>query len=391
MKNPIPIFFACNDKYVPYLDVAIISLISHASPDREYRIIVLKTDITAQNQEVILKHATSNVSIEFYDVQKMLAPVRDKLPEVFYYSLAAYYRFFIETAFPQYDKAIYLDCDVVLLNDIAKLYDTDVSNCLVGAVYEQNTDRSPEFTNYVEEIIGIPHNTYFNSGVIVMNLAEFRRQKVLTEIQQKRLSAIREYTEFGSGFKIAMRDLELRGAGNIMGAQQHGHMESVGYDMYLKLLGEAVNEEKGVETQNADLDCLIDLNIDAHIPESYVESLTLRLDVYRRIADIRSSEDADDVRDELVDRFGKIPPSVHGLIDVALIRNKAHSMGIYEIRQTDSSVNLFVKELKSPVVADLLIALNGKASLNAGTKPYLSIKCPSDKASVSVLKELFKL
>ena len=219
----------------------------------------------------------------------------------------------------------------------------------------------------------------------------FRRQKVLTEIQQKRLSAIREYTEFGSGFKIAMRDLELRGAGNIMGAQQHGHMESVGYDMYLKLLGEAVNEEKGVETQNADLDCLIDLNIDAHIPESYVESLTLRLDVYRRIADIRSSEDADDVRDELVDRFGKIPPSVHGLIDVALIRNKAHSMGIYEIRQTDSSVNLFVKELKSPVVADLLIALNGKASLNAGTKPYLSIKCPSDKASVSVLKELFKL
>lgn len=161
--------------------------------------------------------------------------------------------------------------------------------------------------------------------------------------------------------------------------------------MYLKLLGEAVNEEKGVETQNADLDCLIDLNIDAHIPERYVESLTLRLDVYRRIADIRSSEDADDVRDELVDRFGKIPPSVHGLIDVALIRNKAHSMGIYEIRQTDSSVNLFVKELKSPVVADLLIALNGKASLNAGTKPYLSIKCPSDKASVSVLKELFKL
>ena len=189
MKNPIPIFFACNDKYVPYLDVAIISLISHASSDREYRIIVLKTDITAQNQEVILKHATSNVFIEFYDVQKMLAPVRDKLPEVFYYSLAAYYRFFIETAFPQYDKAIYLDCDVVLLNDIAKLYDTDVSSCLVGAVYEQNTDRSPEFTNYVEEIIGIPHNTYFNSGVMVMNLAEFRKDKV----QEKFLWMLSEY------------------------------------------------------------------------------------------------------------------------------------------------------------------------------------------------------
>ena len=150
---------------------------------------MLKTDITAQNQEVILKHATSNVSIDFYDVQKMLAPVRDKLPEVFYYSLAAYYRFFIETAFPQYDKAIYLDCDVVLLNDIAKLYDTDVSSCLVGAVYEQNTDRSPEFTNYVEEIIGIPHNTYFNSGVMVMNLAEFRKDKV----QEKFLWMLSEY------------------------------------------------------------------------------------------------------------------------------------------------------------------------------------------------------
>ncbi len=219
----------------------------------------------------------------------------------------------------------------------------------------------------------------------------FRPQKVLTEIQQKRLSAIREYTEFGSGFKIAMRDLELRGAGNIMGAQQHGHMESVGYDMYLRLLGEAVNEEKGVEAQSGDLDCLIDLSIDAHIPESYVESLTLRLDVYRRIADIRSPEDAADVRDELVDRFGKIPRSVDGLIDVALIRNKAHSMGIYEIRQTDAAVNLFVKELKSPVTADLLIALNGKASLNGGSKPFVSIKIDGKKTSVELLKELFKL
>ncbi|MCR4720367.1 MAG: glycosyltransferase family 8 protein [Lachnospiraceae bacterium] len=178
MNNPIPIFFACNDRYVPYLDVAIISLISHVSPDREYRITVLKSDITEHNQEMIRKHATENVSINFYDVSKMLEPTKDKLPNMFYYSLAAYYRFFIETAFPQYEKAIYLDCDVILLNDIAKLYDTDVSNYLVGAVYEQNTDRSPVFTNYVEEIIGIPHNTYFNSGVMVMNLSEFRKEKV---------------------------------------------------------------------------------------------------------------------------------------------------------------------------------------------------------------------
>ncbi len=219
----------------------------------------------------------------------------------------------------------------------------------------------------------------------------FRRSKVLTDIQQKRLAAIREFTEFGSGFKIAMRDLELRGAGNIMGAQQHGHMESVGYDMYLKLLGEAVGEERGDEQKTKDLDCLIDISVDAHIPEYYVESLTLRLDVYRRIADIRNSDDASDVRAELKDRFGELPESVEGLIDIALIRNKAYSMGVYEIRQNDSAILLYVKEIKSPAVADLLIALNGKAMLSAGTKPYLSVKCGKEADPVGVLKKIFKI
>lgn len=219
----------------------------------------------------------------------------------------------------------------------------------------------------------------------------FRRSKVLTEIQQKRLAAIREFTEFGSGFKIAMRDLELRGAGNIMGAQQHGHMESVGYDMYLKLLGEAVSEERGETNVTNDLDCLIDISVDAHIPESYVESLTLRLDVYHRIADIRSREDSEDVKDELRDRFGEIPKSVEGLIDIALVRNKANSMGIYEIRQNETSLLLYVKEIKSPEVADLLIALNGKAMLCAGTKPYLSVKCKDGISSLEMLKKIFKV
>lgn len=219
----------------------------------------------------------------------------------------------------------------------------------------------------------------------------FRKNKVLTEIQQKRLAAIREFTEFGSGFKIAMRDLELRGAGNIMGAQQHGHMESVGYDMYLKLLEEAVSEEKGEITTTKDMDCLIDISVDAHIPESYVESLTLRLDVYRRIADIRSLEDSNDVKDELKDRFGEIPKSVLGLIDIALIRNKANAMGIYEIRQNGNTLLLYVKEIKSPAVADLLIALNGKAMLNAGAKPYLSVNCPSENSSIDTLKKIFSI
>ena len=178
MKKTVPIFFACNDRYVPYLDVAIISLISHASPDNEYKITVMKSDISAENQNKLKKHATNNVSIDFFDVKEMLEPVKDKLPEMFYFSVAAYFRFFIETSFPQYDKAIYLDSDVILLNDIAKLYDTDVEDYLVAAAYEQNTDRSPMFTNYVEEIIGIPYYTYFNSGVMVMNLKKFREYGV---------------------------------------------------------------------------------------------------------------------------------------------------------------------------------------------------------------------
>lgn len=219
----------------------------------------------------------------------------------------------------------------------------------------------------------------------------FRKSKVLTEIQQKRLSAIREFTEFGSGFKIAMRDLELRGAGNIMGAQQHGHMESVGYDMYLKLLGEAVNEEKGQQANSSDLDCLIDISVDAHIPEYYIDSLTLRLDIYRRIAGIRSNEDAVDVEDELKDRFGTIPKSVMGLIDIALIRSRAFAKGIYEIRQNENSLLLYVKEIKSPAVADLLIALNGKADLCAGAKPYVSLKCPDNRSSLEMLKKTFGL
>lgn len=189
-----------------------------------------------------------------------------------------------------------------------------------------------------------------------------------------------------------MRDLELRGAGNVMGAQQHGHMSSVGYDMYLKLLEEAVNEEKGNAQQSADLDCLIDISVDAHIPESYVESLTLRLDVYRRIADIRSIEDSEDVKDELRDRFGEIPESVLGLIDIALVRNKANSMGVYEIRQNDSNMIIYVKEIKSPVVSDILIALNGRALLNAkGNKPYVSVQSGGGKASLKLLKRIFKV
>ena len=175
MKKTVPVFFACNDRYVPYLDVAIVSIISNASKENDYEITVLITDVSEKNRQKLSKHSKDNIRIKFFDVKDMLEPVKNILPEMFYFSLAAFYRLFIEKAFPQYDKAIYLDCDVILLTDIAKLYDTDIGDNLVGAVYEQNTSRAPMFTSYVENVIGIPYYTYFNSGVMVMNLKEFRK------------------------------------------------------------------------------------------------------------------------------------------------------------------------------------------------------------------------
>ena len=217
----------------------------------------------------------------------------------------------------------------------------------------------------------------------------FPPHKSLTPISTKRLNAIREFTEFGSGFKIAMRDLELRGAGNILGAQQHGHMENVGYDMYLKLLAEAVSEEKGVENKNAELECLIDVNIEAHIPENYIYNTSQRIEIYRRIADIRNMSDCDDVRDELKDRFGDIPQAVEGLIEIALIRNIANSLGIYEIKQNETSILLYIKEIRSEGVANLMSKLKGQALLNAGNKPYISVRYPKNMDILEVLKNIF--
>jgi transcription-repair coupling factor (superfamily II helicase) len=214
--------------------------------------------------------------------------------------------------------------------------------------------------------------------------------KVLSDISQKRLTAIREFTEFGSGFKIAMRDLELRGAGNILGAEQHGHMEDVGYDMYLKLLGDAVMEEKGEKpVADEERDCLIDVAVQAHIPEEYIGSLTNRLDAYRRIADIRSEDDARDVIDELIDRYGEIPSSVMGLIDIALIRNKAIAMGVYEIRQSESSILLYLTDIKREEVAEIISKLPGRALLSAGAKPYIAVRTAKGAKPLYSLKEIF--
>ena len=199
--------------------------------------------------------------------------------------------------------------------------------------------------------------------------------KVLTEIAQKRLSAIREFTEFGSGFKIAMRDLEIRGAGNVLGGEQHGHMEAVGYDMYVKLLNEAVTLMKGEEpVRPVDQECLVDLQVQAHIPESYIDSLSLRLDVYRRIAEVETQEDAMDVTDELIDRFGEPPASVKGLLDIALLRNTASRLGITEVKQQGDSLLIYKQKFDVAEVGPLIKALGGRVLLSAGSRPYISVK-----------------
>ena len=209
----------------------------------------------------------------------------------------------------------------------------------------------------------------------------FTRGDSLSEIAAKRLEAIREYTEFGSGFKIAMRDLQIRGAGSLLGNRQHGHMESVGYDMYLKLLEEAVQEEKGERSPEAkEEECLIDLPVNATIPEDYITSTSSRLAMYKAIANIKSDKDANDVYDELTDRFGVPPAPVYGLVEIALLRNTAQALGISEIKQSGGAVNFFVDDVRPEFLIVLNEKMRNRASFKALKRSYISVKLLGDTA-----------
>ena len=215
----------------------------------------------------------------------------------------------------------------------------------------------------------------------------FKPGKVLSEISQKRLEAIKEYTEFGSGFKIAMRDLEIRGAGSILGGEQHGHMEAVGYDMYLKMLSDAIRTEKG-ETVSEEEDCIIDLRMGAHIPEKYITSMQQRIAVYRRIAGIRIDEDVLDVTDELIDRFGDVPEDVVDLMEVALLKSKASKHGIIQISEQSGSILMYMTKIDQELILKLVSNLPKRVMLNAGAKPYLAIKFPQNQRPIDALKEI---
>ena len=215
----------------------------------------------------------------------------------------------------------------------------------------------------------------------------YRPDKNLTEIAEKRLSAIRDFAEFGSGFKIAMRDLEIRGAGNLLGAEQSGHMMSVGYDMYLKLLDEAVLEERG-EAPKAP-DCTADLNVTANVDKNYVSRGEERMDLYRRMAAIRTQEDADDLLDEIVDRYGEPPKGVLNLIDIALLRAKARDVGIKDIRQKAGDVLFTFSNLRfesvSAICADADYKLRLTFLANA-KEPTLRLKLASGVDSLKQSK-----
>jgi len=203
----------------------------------------------------------------------------------------------------------------------------------------------------------------------------YRQGKALTEVAAKRLSAIREFAEFGAGFKIAMRDLEIRGAGNVLGPEQSGFLMSVGYDMYLKLLEEAVLEARG-EPSSRPAECAADLSVAASIPDGYVPSPEQRMDLYRRIARIRSEEEADDLTDELIDRYGDPPGSVNNLISVALLRAKAAGEGVTEISQKGESLIFFLLAPEFQRVSALCgnPIYRGRLLFSAGERPYLSLR-----------------
>ena len=217
----------------------------------------------------------------------------------------------------------------------------------------------------------------------------YRRGKILQETAAKRLAAIREYVEFGSGFKIAMRDLEIRGAGNLLGPEQSGYLMSVGYDLYLKLLEEAVLEERG-EEKRIETECAADLTVNAHIPDRYVPSAEQRMDLYRRIAAIRTDEDASDLLDEMLDRYGEAPKSVLALLDVALLRSAAAKAGVSDISQKGSLLRLQLGVFHPQA----LVAVCGHAkyrqrlTLAAGEIPALTLKLKPGEDVLEAARDL---
>ncbi|MFP4698320.1 MAG: TRCF domain-containing protein, partial [Eubacteriales bacterium] len=208
----------------------------------------------------------------------------------------------------------------------------------------------------------------------------YKRNKVLKETAEKRLQAVREFTELGSGFKISMRDLEIRGAGNLLGAQQHGHMEAVGYDMYCKMLEQAIRGLKNHEIEE-EFETTIDLDVDAYIPSSFIKNEMQKLDIYKRIAAIENEEDYYEIQEELEDRYGDIPKKVNNLLEIALIKGLAHNVEIINIEYKNNIIKLYFREkakINPDKIPKMINKYKNKLAFTVSSTPYLTYTMPKN-------------
>lgn len=215
----------------------------------------------------------------------------------------------------------------------------------------------------------------------------YRQGKVVSEIAEKRLAAIREYAEFGAGFRIALRDLEIRGAGNLLGAEQHGHLDAVGYDMYIRLLNEAVLEEKGEKLPER-RECKLDIPLDAYIPDSYIYSSAGRMEMYKRIALIETEEDLEDVADEMIDRYGEFGKPVKNLMQISLLRHMAERAGMSFVKVENGEIRIYADKFDLATWASVSYAFKNEVRIVTAAKAYVSYR---PKRSEDMLKALLRI
>ena len=210
----------------------------------------------------------------------------------------------------------------------------------------------------------------------------YRREKLLSEIADKRLKAIKEFTEFGSGFKIAMRDLEIRGAGSLLGEIQSGHMEQVGYDTYCKLLDEVVKEMQGTEVKE-EKEIQIDINLSSYIPDTYIEDQAQKIEIYQDIAGAKTEEDIQNIIDEIIDRYGEMPEEVYNLLEIARIKNLCRKANVTKLQQKQNDVVIYFKTLSDEALRDIILKYKTKVRFSPGEKPYVTLRIEKD-----VVKEI---
>lgn len=220
----------------------------------------------------------------------------------------------------------------------------------------------------------------------------YRKDKILSETAEKRLRAIKEFTEFGSGFKIAMRDLEIRGAGNVLGAEQSGHMDAVGYDMYCKILKDSISSMKGEEEKETEFTTSVDIALDAYIPDRYIKTAEQRIEIYKKIAQLADDEDRMEIEDELIDRFGDIPRQVKNVIEIAEIKAKAHEKGIFEVNQKGSNLSLKFERNRIDLQKVLELDKNfpSRVKMILSQKPVLNFKLNDKNKYVAEIKTVLE-